>query len=161
MKRIWMFALLSLALATAGFAGSNDSGITSNQKNEVTLRVVYGDFQGHPLELVLDSGGLSLCIREVWHKFTLNEQEALEFIKNEALRFANTKGPVELGDTNFSLQFKGGYLIWGPYSSMDGAWHSKCLMFSRDIEVKQDLIIARGSSSPNPWDGYTLWKPRR
>jgi hypothetical protein len=153
------FVLFTVASFFAGvhwsdlFKSTSQTSVTPTQfvplikQTPLQTIVRYGEFEGEPVELVVNRLGGTAVLR-VHHAVGSGKDflpGTTEYLKAEVEKFVTAKKPVRLGQTGKTFEFTGGYPIWGPHSSYVGdEGHDTSLYFADGVTIAGDAITGKG-----------------
>ena len=154
-KVLALFFVVYFSIIVTSFA----EGIVKKSYN-----IQYSEFQGKfvGLEINPNKGRISLYVYTRYgnnYKETISGDDALNFLRNEVLRFVSEDGPVKLGDSDFMIEFQGKHPIWAPHTSFTKLGEIKYLYFAENTRLDGNTIVVQGNDEAGPYDGYKLWKP--
>jgi hypothetical protein len=126
--------------------------------NDKQLVVEYCQYQGHPVQLVVDrrDGAVALRVKAESDNISLAYgDETLKFLADEVMKFAAAQNGAKLGDSGMTLNFIGRYPMWGPYKYHNGMRSTyDCLYFANCTSVHGSVIETQGQPSRPPYDRY-------
>jgi hypothetical protein len=141
--------------ANSDFVGETDTKNDSLKTKH--LMIFYTNENQDSFELVVENNDVSrrviLRIPENYKSIQKNTNN-LNILKKEVMRLTLTPGQKSLGKSHYNLAFYG-YPIWGPHhtlSNPEGDYF--CMLFSEDVEILDNQIIAKGSATKRPYYGY-------
>lgn len=137
-------------------------GFSAKASHSETV-IQYGQFNGHPIQLVYEPQTRTLILRVIAPDAPDGIPKAddpnLVFLKREAERLGLAKKPIQLGKTPYHFVYGDGYLLWIPYQMSDGGDKFVCLMFADAATVVGHNIKGNGAKEIPPDWGYDKESP--
>ena len=141
----------------------------SNFKHEVERNgtdtiITYGNFNGRPLQMVLNRQSRRIILRIDMTASKLEtsnvhpDTATLDFLRHEVERLVSfTNVTTELGNSGVTFKFHGNLPAWGPHSEYLGFQkHYECLYFGNDAKVQGRNLEAWGEKTKPGYYPYQL-----
>ncbi len=119
----------------------------TSQRTPAETVVTYNEYQGHPVQLVVDHDRPEVRIQvDAGKDSYLGDEKITNWLKGEVERLASSDvTPIELGQSGMKFRFVHGRPIWAPYYSTDGNGGSiHMLQFGDKVAIKDNVIEAAG-----------------
>jgi hypothetical protein len=120
--------------------------------NEIVTK--YTNPDGVPFELVYTSQQRLILRVDTTSYDQIDHVGKMDLLRVEVTRLVSATEPIEIGGMCF--EFRGGYPIWGPHTSIGPGYRMECLLFAEQAEINGDTITARGSDDYPSYYPYTL-----
>lgn len=150
-----------LRTAFALILGTATLGMAQTPQRHDTI-INYGQFKGHPVQLVFDGNRVTLRVRlddGADATKTIPQDDAFAYLRDEVVKRLATGKSVHIAPSGFVFTYTGGHPLWGPYTAHYQEGHFACLEFAENGTVIGKEIYGGGRSNFVDYDGYKFWEP--